>query len=218
MVGHRGNPARHPDNSLAGIMSGLDVAGAVEIDLRMTSDGHLLLSHDPTIEGRSIAATDSLELLATEPRPCLLDEVVGLPGRLDLEVKNVPGEDGFHPDGRLALLAASRSRPTDLVTSFYWPDMDLLRSRGVGVETGLVVGEGGSLEDALVHAAGRGHRAVAAHDSLVEADLLEKAARDDVAVMVWTVNGVDRARKLSGMGATAIISDDPSLIRNALRE
>lgn len=218
VVGHRGNPARHPDSSLAGVMSGLETVGAVEVDLRLTRDGHVILSHDPDLAGRSIAATDSSDLLLLEPRPCLLDDIVALPGRLDLEVKNIPGQDGFDSGGRVALLAASRARSTDVLTSFYWPDMDLVRDRAPGTPTGLVVGEGGSMEDALAHATEHGHRAISVHDSLLMVDICQEAARRDVAVMAWTVNAVDRARELSGMGVAAIISDDPILIRNGLRE
>lgn len=218
VVGHRGDPTRHPDNTLAGVMAGLETVGAVEVDVRLTRDGHLILSHDPELAGHSIAATDSADLLVLDSRPSLLDEIVGLPGKLNLEVKNIPGQAGFDPEGPVALLAASRMRPTDVLTSFYWPDMDLVRSRAPGVTTGLVVGEGGSVEDTLAHATDTGHRAVSVHDSLVTADMCEEAVGRGVAVMAWTVNTVDRARELSGMGVAAIISDDPISIRNGLRE
>lgn len=196
----------------------MEAVGAVEVDLRLTKDGHLILSHDPQLSGLPIAATHSAELLALDPRPCLLDEIVALPGKLDLEVKNLPGQDGFDSTGRPALLAASRLRPTDVLTSFYWPDMDLVRSRQPDVPTGLVVGEGGSMEDTLAHAADQGHRAISVHDSLATADICQEAARREVAVMTWTVNSVGRARELSGMGVAAIISDDPIFLRNGLRE
>lgn len=194
----------------------MEAVGAVEVDVRLTRDGHLILSHDPDLSGRSIAATDSADLLALDPRPCLLDDIVGLPGKLDLEVKNLPGQDGFDTGGATALLAASRLRPSHILTSFYWPDMDLVRSRASAVATGLVVGEGGSTEDALAHATDQGHQGISVHDSLVTADICQEAARREVAVMTWTVNSVDRARELSGMGVTAIISDDPMLIRKRL--
>jgi glycerophosphoryl diester phosphodiesterase len=218
VVGHRGNPARHPDNSLAGAMSGLAEVGAVEVDVRLTRDGHLILSHDPEIEGRSISATVATDLLAVEPRPCLLDEILSLPGRLNLEIKNIPGEEGFDPDGRAALLSAARGRPIDLFSSFFWPDMDLVKARAGSLQTGLVVGEGGPVADTLAHAADNDHIAVSAHHTLIDDHLCMEAAGRDMAVVAWTVNTVDRARELSGMGVAAIISDDPLLIRNGLRE
>lgn len=217
-VGHRGDPRRHPDNTLAGVVSGLAAVGAVEVDVRLTGDGHLILSHDAAIGGTAIASTASETLLGMEPRPSLLDEILPLDGKLDLEVKNIPGEDGFDPAGRVALLTASRARPGDLLTSFFWPNMDLVREAAPAVPTGLVVGEGGPIGDAMLYAGDHGHRAVSAHHTLIDRDVCARAGQRGLALMAWTVNTVDRARELSGMGVAAIISDDPLLLRNGLRE
>lgn len=199
-------------------MSALAEVGAVEVDVRLTRDGHLILAHDPEIGGRTVSTAPAGDLLALQPRPCLLDEILPFPGRLNLETKNIPGEEGFDPDGYVALLTASRGRATDLLTSFFWPDMDRVKARAGHLLTGLVVGEGGSIEDALLYAEENGHRAVSAHHSLVDRDICVRASRREVAVAVWTVDTVDRARELSGMGVAAIISDDPLLIHNGLRE
>lgn len=218
IVGHRGVAARRPENGLAGVLSGLEAVGAVEVDVRLSGDGHLVLSHDPEVAGLVVSTTSASRLLAAQPCLCLLDEIIAIPGRIDLEVKNTPGEEGFDPSGTAALLTAARGRPMDVLTSFYWPDMDTVRSRNVQSATGLVVGPGGSVEDCLTHAVEHGHRAISVHDSLVSDAVCSEAARLGVAVMVWTVNVIDRARELSGMGVAAIISDDPLLIRTGLRE
>lgn len=214
VVGHRGNPADHPENSLGGVVSGLAEVGRVEVDIRLTADGRLVLSHDPDIAGRPIAETTWPDL----SHPTLLDEVLAIPGQVNLELKNLPGEPGFDSEGRMALLVASRARPGDIITSFYWPDVDLIRRRVDGVATGLIIGEGGAAADGLAHAVERGHRALAAHHSLVDIALCRSAADAGIAIMAWTVNAVDRARELSGMGVTAIISDDPRSIFTGLRE
>ena len=48
LVGHRGHPARFPENSIAGLQSAAE-AGArfVEIDLQCSADDTLWLFHDP---------------------------------------------------------------------------------------------------------------------------------------------------------------------------
>ncbi|HEX2153131.1 MAG TPA: glycerophosphodiester phosphodiesterase [Acidimicrobiia bacterium] len=218
VVGHRGDPARHPENSLAGVMAGLAAVGRVEIDLRLTADGRLILSHDPETAGRAIAESTWSMLAHSDAPTCLLDEVLAIPGHLDLELKNLPGEPGFDPEGRMALMVASRARSSDILTSFYWPDMDLIRRYAGGVPTGLLVGEGGSAPDALAHAVDRGHRAIVLHHSLIDGGLCRAASEACIEVMAWTVNSVDKARELSGMGVTAIISDDPRSIYAGLRE
>lgn len=222
VVGHRGSPHRHPANTLAGVEAGLAVDGAVEVDVRSTGDGRLVLAHDSRLLGLVVADSTWPELaqldLGSGHRPCLLDEALGLRGRLDLEVKNLPGQAGFDPDGRPALLVASRARHTDVVTSFYWPDMDLVRTRMPAVATGIIIGEGGSFEDGLGHCRARGHAAISVHDSLLDRRRCERAQEAGVSVLAWTVNETSRARELSHWGVAAIISDHPDMMTAAFRE
>lgn len=222
VAGHRGDPHVHPDNTLAGVMSGLAVVGAVEVDIRLSSDGHLVLSHDPFIGHMEIATTPWPALAEADVGdghpPCLLDEVVALGGRLDLEVKNLPSEPGFDPDGRLALMVAARAGEDDIVTSFYWPDIDRVLALAPGITTGLLVSERGSADDALRHAIDRGHSAIAPHHTLVTPDLCAKASGFGIPVVTWTVNTITDAGELYEQGVTAIISDHPRLISSAFRE
>ena len=222
IAGHRGDRRRYPDNTLTGIISGLAADGAVEVDVRLAADGHLVLSHDSEISAHAVAETPWPLLAELEigdgHRPCLLDEALAIPGRFDLEVKNLPTETGFDPAGRLALSVATRARPGDIVTSFYWPDLDRVRSHAPHVATGLLVGEDGSARDAFVHATATGHTAVAAHDDLIDGALMSAAAAAEVAMVAWTVNDPNRARELSQLGVAAIISDHPHTISAALRE
>lgn len=222
VVGHRGAPGLHPDNTLAGVMAGLAACGAVEVDVRLSRDGRLVLAHDPRLGGRVVAESPWAELvgldLGSGHRPCLLDEVLAIPGRVDLEVKNLPGQPGFDPDGRLALRVAARARSTDIVTSFFWPDVDLVRSRSPGVATGVIIGEGGSFEDGLRHCQEQGHVAIAVDDSLLDRGRCEMAVDAGVKILAWTVDEVDRARELSLWGVAAIISDHPHMMKAAFRE
>lgn len=221
VVGHRGDTERHPENSLAAILAALEGVGAAEVDIRVSADGQLVLAHDAQVMGRQIAGSTWAELaeLRRDGHPlCLLDEVLALPGRLDLEVKNLPFQAGFDDSGRPALLVASRARPGDIVTSFYWPDMDLVRRRAPEVATGLLVADAGLTEAALEHASEMGHVAVVPEDPLVEADWSRRAIEAGLEIMVWTVNRPDRARELYQLGAAAIISDVPRKLRDHVAE
>ena len=55
IVGHRGWPARFPDNTLAGFLAVTAVADAVELDVRRSADGKLVLAHDPILQGLEVA-------------------------------------------------------------------------------------------------------------------------------------------------------------------
>lgn len=50
IIAHRGASAERPENTLSAIRRAIEVgATAVEIDVRTTKDGHLILSHDATV-------------------------------------------------------------------------------------------------------------------------------------------------------------------------
>lgn len=48
---HRGEHLRHPENSLPAIQAAIDAGmDYVELDVRTSSDGYLVLMHDPTVD------------------------------------------------------------------------------------------------------------------------------------------------------------------------
>jgi glycerophosphoryl diester phosphodiesterase len=223
IVGHRGWPARFPDNTLAGFIAATTVADALETDIRRSGDGKLILAHDPRLGG---IPTDSnpwsvlAEVdLGEGHHPVLLDEcLASLPGfPVMLEVKNMPHEPGFEPDHRVGLEAASRARAGDMVTSFHWPTVDAVHRQFPDVPTGVVVDAGASLRDAIRHCLDVGHRLVAAEWDLLHQDEAADLADSGLDVYVWTVNDPNLANDLVDRGATGIITDDPGLIATARR-
>ena len=94
VVGHRGWPTRFPDNTLSGLLAAADVVDAVEIDVRRSADGKLVLAHDPLLGGLVVSDTPWSTLMELDlgdgHHPILLDEALAaLPGTpVQLEVKN----------------------------------------------------------------------------------------------------------------------------------
>ncbi|MGH2829862.1 MAG: glycerophosphodiester phosphodiesterase [Actinomycetota bacterium] len=80
IVGHRGAAALAPENTLAAIEAGFRAgADAVEVDLRLSADGVLVLLHDLTVDrttdgtgavaAMTLAAIRALDAGARRPRP-----------------------------------------------------------------------------------------------------------------------------------------------------
>jgi glycerophosphoryl diester phosphodiesterase len=213
VVGHPGWPAQFPDNTLSGLLAAAQVADAVEIDVRRSADGKLVLSHDASLGGLRLIETPWSILceldLGGGHHPVLLDEALAaLPSTpVQLEVKNWPLDPGFEPDHRLALEAAERSRPGDIVTSFNAETLRSVRRIFPDVATGLCVSAGSVLDEAVKQCLDAGHIALVPDQALVEAPL-----RQAVDVYPWTVNDPDRARELVEFGVKGIITDDPGLI------
>lgn len=218
MVAHRGWPARLPDNCLTGFITASGVADMVELDVRRSADGRLVLSHDPVIAGHVVPETAWSVLaeidLGDGHHPALLDEVIAaLPETpIQFEVKNMAFDPGFEPDHRLALETAERARPGDYVTCFNPETLLAVRRTFPDVATGLAVSAWVDIDDAVRLCLDVGHRAlVPGHEGLT------RSVTPEIAVFPWTVNDVTRARELAEFGVTGIITDDPGLIAETLR-
>lgn len=217
-MGHRGWPALYPDNTLSGFLAAAAVADAVELDVRRSSDGKLILAHDPVLGGLHVVETPWSVLceldLGQGHHPALLDEILAaLPSTpIQLEVKNSPIDPGFEPDHRLALETAERARPGDIVTGFNRDTLAAVRRVFPNVATGLAIPAWSALDEGVKHCLDAGHAALVPDHSLITAGL-----RVELDVYPWTVNDVSRARELLDFGVTGIITDDPGLIATTLR-
>ncbi len=127
IYGHRGASATHPENTIAAFDAALRLGvGGIELDIRATSDGVPVVSHDGTL--RRIFAIDAAihdlaldELRRLAPSIPTFAEVLALvDGRchIDIEIKETNVEEAVM--GQLADQAADRWA----ISSFDW---DILR-------------------------------------------------------------------------------------------
>lgn len=198
--------------------AGVDV---VELDVRRTAGGELVVVHDPTISEAPVAELTLSELRRLRPQVPTLDETLErLRGRvaLEVEIKNGPHEVGYEPAGRTIareVVAALREYAFDdvFVSSF---DEECLRSVNEldgRIATGLLVDESADLDGALELVAAR-------HGFLLpEAGALERAGRAfidraherDVRVCIWTVDDAPTLGRLFSLGVDGIETNDPAL-------
>lgn len=221
VVGHRGWPKRFPDNTLAGFLAASGVADAVELDVRRSADGKLVLSHDAVLQGHLVSETTWSILadldLGGGHKPALLDEVLVAVSEcpVQMEIKNIPFEPGYEPDHRLALEAAERSKPGDMVTSFNPATIGAVKSVFPDVPTGLALEPIISLDDAVKICVEGGHVGLIPRESMIDRPL---ELPDEIEVFPWTVNNTERALELAEFGVSGIITDDPELIRGHFEE
>jgi len=210
--GHRGWPSRFPDNTEAGIRAASTVAAGVEVDIRVSADGRLVLSHDPELGNRLVCHSrwEDLRKLALDGySPASLDDVLDLSVPLDLEVKNDPDEPDFDPEHRVGRRVADLARAGDIVTSFWWPTVDAVRSSHPDVATGLLLWGPVDPKSAIRHAVDGGHGTIIPEHDQVDAELMESARREGLRVFTWTVDDVEEAIRLAAMGVDAIITNRP---------
>lgn len=222
LIGHRGWPGRFPDNTLAAFLAVSVVADMVELDVRRSGDGKLILAHDPSLGGLSVHATAWSELaeldLGDGHHPALLDEVLAaipaLPAQL--EIKNAPGDPGYEPDHRLALEVADRARNGDIVTSFNPSTIEAVRRDFNHVSTGLAVEFPESIEDVVQYCQDAGHAALVPAAGLAGIWIAD-ARGEGLEIFPWTVNDPHIAAELVDLGVSGIITDDPEAIGPVIR-
>lgn len=219
ILGHRGNPAVHPDNTLLGIESAAVLCDGVEIDFRRCATGELVLSHDPTVAGRLVSETPLdvlVEQYGVATAEALFD--LDLDADLDLEVKNWPMDPGFEEDHAIGFDVAAFARPRDVVTCFYWPTVDAVKAMMPHVPTGLLFEGDVGWAAALNHALRHGHGTLAPHHSLVEAALVDAAHEHSIDVAVWTVDDRALVTKLAELGVDTIITNRPADVMGWIQE
>lgn len=219
ILGHRGNPAIHPDNTLLGIESAAGLCDGVEIDFRRCATGELVLSHDPAVSGRVVSETPLDVLveqygLATAEALFALD----LDADLDLEVKNWPMDPGFERDHAIGLDVAASARPRDVVTCFYWPTIDTVKALMPHVSTGLLFEGDVAWAAALNHALRHEHGTLAPHHTLIDGDLVNAAHEHSIEVAVWTVDDRPLVMKLVELGVDTIITNKPAAVIGWIQE
>ena len=215
-IAHRGWPTRFPDNTLSGFLAASVIADAIELDVRRSLDGKLVLSHDPDLLGLIVSETPWSVLaeldLGGGHHPVLLDEALAaVPSTpVQIEIKNDPDEPGFERDHRLALEAADRARPGDLVTSFNPATVEAVRRVYEQVQTGLAVAGTGTLDQHVMYCVDAGHVALVPHHQMIR-ETLDLATREGIDLFPWTVNDPNRVMELVEFGVSGIITDDPHL-------
>lgn len=225
IVGHRGAPRVHMENTLPGFARALaDGAAGVELDVHATRDGVVVVHHDPvprarhadgSAEPRPIAALTAAEVAALRypdgSAIPTLDELLALVGPRATAFVELKGRDVDAP----ALAALARHPATPAAVHGF--DHRAVRRAGLarpGLRCGVLLSS--YLVDPAAALAAAG-----ALDLWQEWEWIDQALVDAVhgaggRVIAWTVNRPADVRALAALGVDAICTDVPDVARDAL--
>ncbi len=209
LLGHRGvrGDKSIPENSLAAFDRALEEGcDGFEFDVRLTACGHMVICHDPKVNGIAICCATVAELPHLPEFPDVLQRY-SRRGFLDIEIK-VSGLEA-------KVLTALREHPPELdyVVSSFLPDVLLeLKARSELVPVGIICEKAGQ----LVGWNKLPVDYVMAHKSLVTRKLVQSVHETTRKLLVWTVNDPSSMLRLAGWGVDGIISDDPGLLARTL--
>lgn len=243
IVAHRGASDEAPENTLEAVEAAWKAgADAVEVDVRLTADGKLVLMHDEdakrtTGAEAAIAKTSFAELRKLDagswkdPRwrgckiPSLEDVLATVPRgkRLFIEVKC--GPEAIPELARV--LGGSRRDPRETVVIGFDPETmaaakKALPDRKVYLLSGFRRDEETGrweprVEDLIEKArAARSSGLDLSAEGPLDAEAARKIRAAGLELHVWTVDDPDVARKLRALGVDGITTNRPAALRRAL--
>ena len=219
IIAHRGASRERPENTLAAFVRALEVrADAVELDVHLTSDGVLVVHHDPVpanaprdeLRGRPISTLTFEELsefrVRGEPIPRLAEVFAAVGGglRINCELK---GAGTAAPT--LALIAASAAPAA--VHAFDHRQVALARTLAPSVPRGVL--ESSYHVDPTVAMASVDARDLWQSWELIDAALVSAAHERGGRVVAWTVDDPAAMKRLASLGIDALCTNDPALAR-----
>lgn len=226
VVAHRGASAAARENTLDAFALARRLgADAVELDVRRTADGTLVVHHDPDVDGLGLLARRRFaEVRASAPWVPVLDEALeACQGMwVDVEVKHLPTEPDWDPT-EAAATAVARAlvgagwQGRAVVSSFSPTALLRVREAEAVLATGLLVPRGLDPAVAVAAAAEVGHVAVLPPVESLEGpaagEIVARARASGVAVVVWTVDAPDALRRLAAAGVGGLITNVPDVAR-----
>jgi glycerophosphoryl diester phosphodiesterase len=215
-IGHRGAAGHAPENTLAAIWKARSFhADLVEVDLRATNDGHLVLLHDDTVDrtmnktglvaGMSVEQVQRLDAGNGQRIPTLeeaLEIAAGALGMI-LELK----AEGIGSDA-CAIVKRTGFREPIIYASFLIDELHRIRLADALAKL-MVLLRPTLPRDPLADVMAVGASHVGLHLSTVSPTLLQTYHNLGRAVFTYTVNEPADITRLRDMGVDGIISDYP---------
>ncbi|HLY19048.1 MAG TPA: glycerophosphodiester phosphodiesterase family protein [Bryobacteraceae bacterium] len=241
--GHRGARALRPENTLLAFEYAISVgADALEMDVAVTRDDVVVVSHEPKLNRRPIREMTLAEVARWDcaakpnrryPRQVLipgarvptLDQVLELAGRgqflFNIEIKSYPERPQLMPPpGHFAELVwhairRHKLQKRALVQSFDYRTLHAMRKLAPEIRlAALYLGPPKSFIK-IAHQAGADW--VAPYHRLVSARRVRAAHAAGVPVITWTANHPRQWKRLIAAQVDAIITDDPGALIEYLR-
>ena len=247
LYAHRGAAAERPENTMAAFERAVGLGDerltiALEMDVHLTRDGHLIVAHDDT--ARRMAAVDApwhvLDLAdvrrldvgwgfvapdGTRPFagcgigvPTLEEVIAAFPRtRLNVDIKR----GGRAAEVMLELVRRTKAEDRVTIASFHTGPLIAIRRRGYGGETSLARGELATLLSMPAVLS----RQLPFTGTAAQVPVSQGALRFDRAPFIakchslglrvdfWTIDDPAEAERLLKLGADGIITNDPAALR-----
>lgn len=215
VMAHRGASKAERENTVAAYRRAGEMgAQAVELDVRRTADGVLVVHHNPDLaDGRLIKDTTHADL--PEHVPTLGDALDACEGMwVNVEIKNDPEEADFDPtemiaDETIAHLLARDEDARWLISCFRIETVDRCRALAPQIRTAWLTSIVPS--DVVPLLVGKGHVALHPWVGLLTREVVDACHGAGIAVNTWTCDDPVRMAELVEWGIDGICTNVPDV-------
>lgn len=231
-IAHRGASGHAPENTLAAFRKAVEMGvDGIEMDVRLSADGEVVVLHDATLDRTTDAAGDVAKMTLAEIReadagdgervPTLSEALEAIPPDVlaFVEIKAIEATP------HAVRIVQEMDRLDQVAIISFNPDaLRMLRELDSRMPAGLLLG--GSAEtytdassvgiDLLRRAQASGTSTVSADWRLLNPEVVNDIRRRGGSVWTWTINDIDDIRRVADMGVGAITSDYPDRLNEAL--
>lgn len=237
LFAHRGDLAHAPENTLPSFQQAIAKgADGVELDAKLTADGHVIVIHDTTVDrttnGKGKIPTFTLEAIRkldagkwfnekfAGTKVPMLEEVFALIGRdkmINIELTNY----ATPRDGLVAkvceLIKRHNNQDQILFSSFFPANLKAAEQILPQVPRGLLAMPGfvGLWSRSFGFTFGE-YQALHPHISSASREQVQRAHRLNRRVHVWTANTPEEVNRLKEWGVDGMFTDDPQTAVRAL--
>ena len=232
---HRGYSSQYPENTMTAFRKALEAkADGIEMDARLTFDGHVVIMHDPTVDRttngkgkvRELNLSEILSLDAgikkgvvfENERVPMLEQVFAELGRkllLNIELCNYEeADDRMLAEAVVELIEKYNLVDSVIISSFRFNNLVYVKDKNPGISCGLLTSaglKGFFARKLLNHSVSVD--ALHPYYTDVSAGLVRGEQQCGRKVRVWTVNDLKEIRRLDEMGVDAVFTDDPQAVR-----
>ncbi len=207
---HRGASRQQRENSVEAFLAAAELgADGIELDVRRTLNGQLVVHHDSHAGDLLIERSHRRDLPDYIPDlGTALDACNGLHVNIEIKIDSPDVSELSNLASELERYLRTRTEPISrwIVSSFNHAIVDQIRELSPGLPTALLFGRGSWL-DVMRHAVVNGHSAIHPHESIIDDRLVRTAHAAGIDVNAWTVNDVERALELAALGIDGLITD-----------
>ena len=219
-IAHRGAKGYEPENTLQAFQKALDLnADAIELDVHLSADGHIIVIHDETIDkmtnGKGFVNTLSLPelksfLIAEKHEIPTLNEVFDLVNKKCLINIELKSKDALQCVSTLIEEYVSEKNwkyEYFIVSSFDWNALQHVHDLNQNIPIGVLTET--DLNLALAFAETIKAKAIHPYYHLLNEENTKKIQKKGFLVLPWTVNIEEDIQKIKSFKVDGIITDFP---------